>query len=296
MQFVHIEVFLAIVDAGSLSGAGRRLQFSASRITERLQELERELRVSLIDRSTRNLTLTTAGESLLPRARAVFHELELIRTLFPVQTRQEILLGVRSIPREFRESFLRVFRAGAGGSEVSVLPLDPAVQIQMLLAGSLDCGVVWEIPPAPLKHHMVLSEELGVAVPATKRFQRLEFVRPSDLAGLKLAAVVNPTEAPTNIRAYLEYLPQVDMVNSSVADAVYLLVSGGHHCSIVPLKSTQHATLAEETRRNILVLPMADPAPRIGSYFVWRESAESDPRLGAVIRHILDRYPKPEMR
>lgn len=296
MQLIHLEVFLAVVEEHSLAGAARRLNFSASRVTERLQELERELGVDLVDRSTRRLVLTSAGESLVPRAKAIRQELDIIRSLFPARPREEILVGVRSIPRDFRDRFVKTVRVGAGKAEVSVLPLDSATQIQMLLAGTLDCGVMWEIPPYPLKHRMILSETLGVAVPATSRFRGLEFVEPSDLAGLKLAAVVNPAKAPANTSAYLEYLPHVELVNSSVADAIYLLVSGGRHCSIVPLRSTEHATLAEETRRNILVLPMAAPAPHLGSYFVWHESAETAPRLGAFIRHILSKYPQPEIR
>ena len=296
MQLIHLEIYLAAVDAGSLAGAAKRLQYSPSRITERLQELEHELRAPLLDRTTRKLSLTAAGESLVPRARAILDELALIRTMFHNDFPQNIRVGIRSMPRDFRDAFIRLIKS-AVGPNITVMPLDSATQVQMLRAGTLDLGVVWNIPAPPLRHHMILSEELGVAVPASKRFSALTSVRPSDLAGLKLATVVNPAEeTSTNIGPYLEYLPHIDVVNGLVADAVYLLVSGGTHCSIVPLRSTEHATLAEETRRNILVLPLIDPAPRIGSYLVWRDIAEADDRLNGVVGLIRNKYPRPDVR
>jgi DNA-binding transcriptional LysR family regulator len=69
-----LATFLAIVDAGSISGAARLLGKPKSVVSERLVELERELGTRLIQRSTRKLSLTEDGTTFLPRARTILRE------------------------------------------------------------------------------------------------------------------------------------------------------------------------------------------------------------------------------
>lgn len=61
-----VELFVAVVAAGSLSEAGRRLGLTSSSVGRRMDELEAELGTRLLTRTTRRLALTEAG--------AVFHE------------------------------------------------------------------------------------------------------------------------------------------------------------------------------------------------------------------------------
>lgn len=56
-----LRLFVTIVEAGSLSGAGRRLGLSKSGVSERLKELEESAGARLLHRSSRSLTLTEEG-------------------------------------------------------------------------------------------------------------------------------------------------------------------------------------------------------------------------------------------
>lgn len=76
MKLDGIAAFVAAVDEGSISAASRRLGLAKSVVSERLAELERLLGVTLLQRSTRRLTLTSAGQSLLPRAQRILREVE----------------------------------------------------------------------------------------------------------------------------------------------------------------------------------------------------------------------------
>ncbi|MGO8448139.1 LysR family transcriptional regulator, partial [Rhizobium ruizarguesonis] len=61
---IRIEViaaFVAVVEAGSVSEAARRLRLSKSFVSERLAELEKSLGGMLLHRTTRKLTLTEDG-------------------------------------------------------------------------------------------------------------------------------------------------------------------------------------------------------------------------------------------
>jgi DNA-binding transcriptional LysR family regulator len=61
-------VFAKVVEANSFSEAARRLQIPVSTVSRRIAELEDELGVRLLDRSTRNLRLTEFGAEVLEQA------------------------------------------------------------------------------------------------------------------------------------------------------------------------------------------------------------------------------------
>lgn len=71
-----IASFVAIAEAGSISGAARRLHLSKSVVSERLAELERSLSAPLFHRNTRKMSLTEDGTGFLDRAVRILREVE----------------------------------------------------------------------------------------------------------------------------------------------------------------------------------------------------------------------------
>lgn len=65
----ELEIFVAIVDAGSLAGAARRLRKSRPAVTRALAALEQRVGAQLIARTTRRLTPNDAGRALAATAR-----------------------------------------------------------------------------------------------------------------------------------------------------------------------------------------------------------------------------------
>lgn len=296
MQLAHLEIFVAVARAQSFAEAARAANLAPSRVTERVRELETELRSELFDRSSRTVKLTQAGHALLPRAEAILQELDLIATLFPREHDGSLRVGLRSLPTDFREQLEDLLSASRSVG-VTFLPLDPRTQTQMLLKGRLDFGVLWGPAPTPLRSLPILTETIGVAVPAADKFSRIAVVRPQDLAGLRLGSLqADVRSMPLDFAGYLDYLPNVDRINPSVADALYILVSGGKHCAFVPLASTAHASLSADTRRNILIKPLMQPAPTITSHLAWRTDIEATRTGHSILARIRRRFPAPDMR
>ena len=67
----QLRTFIAAVDEGSFSAAGRKLRRAQSVISQTLANLEAQLGVKLFDRSARYPRLTEEGRSLLADARTV---------------------------------------------------------------------------------------------------------------------------------------------------------------------------------------------------------------------------------
>lgn len=78
--FEQLRTFLAVVDAGSFAGAGRRLNRAVSVISYGIANLEAQLGVTLFDREgSRKPQLTVAGRALLAEARSIAHGIDSLR-------------------------------------------------------------------------------------------------------------------------------------------------------------------------------------------------------------------------
>lgn len=64
-------LFAEVVDAGSFTSAARKLGMPKSSVSERISQLENHLELRLLNRSTRKLSLTWAGEQYLEQCREV---------------------------------------------------------------------------------------------------------------------------------------------------------------------------------------------------------------------------------
>ncbi|MFA6231369.1 MAG: LysR family transcriptional regulator [Rhodanobacter sp.] len=71
-----MSVFLAAVETGSLSAAGRRLDMPLATVSRKLSELEAHMRARLLHRSTRALTLTEAGQGYLVACKRILEDVE----------------------------------------------------------------------------------------------------------------------------------------------------------------------------------------------------------------------------
>lgn len=108
-----IQVYIQVVESGSFSAAGRILNKSASSISRQVEWLERELGVRLLNRNTRNQSLTEAGRIYYDRVKALTRELVIAKA----ETRSA---------HENVEGFLRVALRTSSASTV-IVPALPAL-------------------------------------------------------------------------------------------------------------------------------------------------------------------------
>jgi DNA-binding transcriptional LysR family regulator len=76
MHFRQLHTFLVIAEAGGFASAGERLPLSQPAASRQIQALEAELGIALFDRIGRRVKLTSDGEDLLRRSRALLQEAE----------------------------------------------------------------------------------------------------------------------------------------------------------------------------------------------------------------------------
>ncbi len=75
IDFLGLEAFLSIAERGSFHRAAVHLDLSQTALSHRIRKLEEDLGLRLLARTTRQVTLTAAGQELLPKARRLMEEM-----------------------------------------------------------------------------------------------------------------------------------------------------------------------------------------------------------------------------
>jgi DNA-binding transcriptional LysR family regulator len=74
LDMLGMEAFVSVATLGSFVRAAESLNVTSPALTRRLNNLESQLGVQLLERTTRSVALTAAGASLLPRAQHLLEE------------------------------------------------------------------------------------------------------------------------------------------------------------------------------------------------------------------------------
>ncbi len=75
LQASDLGFFAALAMSGSLSAAARELRITTAAVSKRLSHMESRLGVSLVNRTTRRMSLTVEGEVVLRHARSILAEM-----------------------------------------------------------------------------------------------------------------------------------------------------------------------------------------------------------------------------
>lgn len=158
MEFEDVRAFVTIANTGSVSLAARDLNVTQSAVTRRLQRLETSLGTTLVNRRTRPVTLTGAGQAALEKCRRLLNDLREVRAVASNGDlpQGEVRIGVAhalteftltepvgEIRRKFPKIALRLstawsrellerVRSGALDAAVILLPEEEALPVQVV--------------------------------------------------------------------------------------------------------------------------------------------------------------------
>ena len=180
-----MELFVSTVRAGSFSAAGRRVGLSPASVSRYVGELEAQLGVQLLNRTTRHLGLTEAGKIFLQRTEQVLQGIE---------EAEAAALALQSAPR----GTLRVHSRTLFGIKVlsPLIPqfqkLYPELKVELRLSErgaqlredefDVDFQIAAPTDPGLMQRRLLRSERILVASPDyVARMPRLR--GPDDLGG-----------------------------------------------------------------------------------------------------------------
>jgi DNA-binding transcriptional LysR family regulator len=76
VNLTALQTFISVVDTGSFTNAARAREMTQPTVTNHIRSLEAQLGETLLDRAHHKVTLTPAGEAVLPHARAILAHLD----------------------------------------------------------------------------------------------------------------------------------------------------------------------------------------------------------------------------
>lgn len=104
-EIEDLAAFAVLIDAGSFTLAASRLDCSKGQLSKRISQLEKTYSVLLLHRTTRSLTLTSAGAALLPQARQLLVHAQCARNIL-ASMRDDMIGEVRmTVPVSLGEAF-----------------------------------------------------------------------------------------------------------------------------------------------------------------------------------------------
>lgn len=94
MTLAQLRYVIAIAETGSINKAGEKLYISQPSLTLAVQELEKEIGITIFHRSRRGMTLTNDGEEFLLYARQVYHQFEALAERYEKNTAVKKKFGI----------------------------------------------------------------------------------------------------------------------------------------------------------------------------------------------------------
>jgi DNA-binding transcriptional LysR family regulator len=189
MELRHLRYFVAVAEERHFGRAAARLHMAQPPLSQQIRQLESELGLQLLRRTTRRVELTAAGEAYLIRARQIIAAVssaagEAQRVAAGLQGR--LVIGcVGSATYSLLPQLVRTLRDELPDVEVSVQGemLAPD-QVGALLDGRIDLGLLR--PPVDeesLRLEVLRADRLIVALPDGHRLAVRARLRLKELAG-----------------------------------------------------------------------------------------------------------------
>lgn len=281
MELRQLRYFLAVAEELHFGRAAQNLHMSQPPLSLQISRLEQELGVQLLERSTRQVALTPAGEHLQSRARTILAALDAVGEElreYADGASGSLSVGfVSSANHTVLPGLIQRFRDRRPGVALSLVPLTSAEQIERLIDGSLDVGILRDeegntSPGAGALHFEKVHEEPLVAcVPKSHALARRPELEVRDLAGAPMVSYPR-TLMPGYTRRLSELLgdtaEQIQVAEEVVHQETALgLVSAGAGITILP------ESIRPFTSPSIVVVPLrGEPKTRL--FAAWHSRSQ----------------------
>ncbi|MFI8998228.1 LysR family transcriptional regulator [Streptomyces sp. NPDC053542] len=277
MQLQQLRYFTAVADTRHFTRAAEQEHVAQPSLSQQIRSLERELGAELFHRARGHITLTDAGETLLPFARRILADADTARR--EVQEvaglrRGRLRLGAPpSLCASVVPDVLRAFHDRYPGVDLQVHESGSQDLVRVLAAGELDLALI--ITPLPVQAPALttaelLREELVVVSapdappPVRRKYLRVEDLRDHPLVMFRRGYDLREFTVAACRAAGFE---PVFTVEGGEMDAVLGFVRAGLGSAVVPSMVAERAGLrstpfaAPGLHRNISVAHRADVSP-----------------------------------
>jgi DNA-binding transcriptional LysR family regulator len=292
MELRQLRAFIEVADSGHFGRAAERLHITQPALTQRIQSLERELGVHLLERSAREVRLAPAGTILLPHARRMveaedvsLHDLKayssgVVGRLHIAYPAGDVAFA-GSIIAEYRRRFPAVdveTQSGYSGPNLTLVQNHAADAAFVLMTSARPDGIT----ARTIRH-----EEVIVVMRSDHRLAQMDPIPVKALRGEPVALGAANPDLSAAIQRWLarQTGADVNVVSEDPTDiAMETVVRSGSALLLV-------------VRRHAAMQPVADFAYRsispalLGEFAIAYRSDDPSPTLANLLRLVDDLAP-----
>jgi DNA-binding transcriptional LysR family regulator len=290
----RMKVLREVAARGSFSAAAESLSFTQSAISQQIAALERETGTKLVERGSRGIRLTQAGEVLVKHADAVLSRLscaeEELQALAGLRGGRLSISTFQSAGATLVPRAVAAFHQRYPDVELALTQAEPEEATQLLRAGELDMAIVYDFDGIPggldegLDAVQLIDDRYDLLLARDHPLAEKARVRMSDLEGERW---INSTPGCGCRRAVFHaceqagFEPNVAFETDEIL-AVQALVANGMGVTLLP----QLALTA--VHPGVAVRPLGRGAPVRHIYAARLHDSYRSPATQAMLQLLVD--------
>jgi LysR family transcriptional activator of glutamate synthase operon len=280
MELRQLRYLVALADERQFTRAAAREHIAQPALSQQIRRLEEEVGLALVERTTRRVAITDAGELLVARARRILAEIDAahfeLQDLRGVHGGHVTVGAMHTMGPVDVALVLAIFHERHPGVELTVREQSSEELAEMLRVDELDLAflsVTERIESHGLGLHQIVSEELVAVLPRDHPLGRRDRVRMAELAGDEFISYREGSRlrellASASRRAGFE--PRITL-ESNESQRIRRLVARGLGVAILPRSD------AVGPGADVAVATLVDPALSRDITLAWREGRRHAP-------------------
>lgn len=280
MELRQLRHLVALAEERSFTRAAAREHIAQPALSQQIRRLETEVGLELVQRSTRSVSMTDAGELLVTRARRVLLEVEAaeaeLQALSGIHTGVVRIGAMHTMGPVDLSLALAIFHSRHPGVELTVREASSEEMAEMLRFDELDVAflsVTERVESHELGLHQLLSEELVVILAPEHPLAGRSEVRMAELAGERFISWregARLRELLLSAGRSAGFEPQVKLASDD-SGRIRRLVARNLGVAILPRSD------AERWGADVAVAVLSEPSLTRDITLAWREGRRLGP-------------------
>jgi LysR family transcriptional regulator, transcription activator of glutamate synthase operon len=286
MDLRQLGYLVALANELNFTRAAAREHIAQPAMSQQIRRLEEEVGLALVERSTRHVKITRAGELLVARARRILAELVAadteLQALRGVRTGHVSVGAMHTMGPIDLSLVLAIFHERHPEVELTVREMSSEELAEMLRVDELDLAflsVTERIESHGLGLHQLVSEELMVVLPRDHWLGGRDTVRMAELEHERFISYRNGArlrELLVRAGQHAGFEPQVKL-ESNESQRIRRLVARGMGVAILPRSD------AESPGAEVAVATLIEPPLSRDITLAWRERRRHPPAAAEFI-------------
>lgn len=289
LDLADLQLFLCIVDAGSITAGAARANLALASASERLRSMESAVGVALLDRRPRGVVTTEAGEALAHHARLILRQQEMLKGElhdFAVGARGTLHLYANTAAlTEFLPSRLAPWLAERPRMRIELKERTSAEIVRAVASGLAEAGVVSDAVRADGLQVQAVAKDHLVLIAATEHaFSQRKKVGFSEVLDLPFVGLAQGSALQDHIddHARAAGRPLDLRIRMKTFEGLCEMVAHGVGVGIVP------QGIAQRYRRRypLQTVGLADDWARRQLCLCFREWSELTAPMQSLLTHL----------